>query len=759
MASSQPSVGSSIGRVDGADKVTGAALYVDDIVLPGMLFGRTVRSTVPHARLEAIDLDPGFSWDGLTVVFATDIPGTNVIRLLDNDQPALVPIGGRIRHVEEPLALIAGADEQRVAEALAHVRVRVEELPAVFDPVEALAGGAKVHGDDNVLCRLEIHKGDAQAALAKADRVIEGTYRTGAQEQMYIETQGVIAAWDELDGRPRLRVDGSVQCPFFVKTALEVLFGIEGDHCVVAQTVTGGAFGGKEDYPSLIAAHAALLAQKAGAPVKMVYSRSEDLAVTTKRHPSVIHHRLGLNADGTIAAIDIDLILDGGAYPTMSSVVLARAILHAAGPYRCAHTRVIARAAATNIPPHGAYRGFGAPQSTFAYERQMAKAARAMGMDPFAFRRLNMLRLGDTTSTGQKLENSVGSAEVLDAVEQQLALPAPTPPALPAGAPIKRGRGLAFYFHGAGFTGRGEERIKGTSAVALAGDGAFEVRVAAVDMGQGSNTTLAQIAADALGVPFEAVRMARPETDRVPNSGPTVASRTCMVVGSVVEKAALQLRARLEAFGEEKGISGGLREVGARHAEDVGPLEERATYKSPPGINFDDVKYEGDAYPCYGWAAFLVDLAVDLDTLEVSLERVIHAVDVGKAINPVIVRGQIEGGTLQALGWALWEHQVYQGGRVANRRMTDNIIPTASDAPDLETLIIEIPYPFGPHGAKGLGELPMDGPAAAVATALEEALADGRGKEGSDLIHLDEIPLLPEILHQLTTGEKGGSWL
>lgn len=755
MESSDGNVGTSIPRVDGDAKVSGTARYVDDISLPGMLFGRTVRSTVPHARLSGIHLDPGFTWDGLTVVTADDIPGTNIIKLLDNDQPALVPVGGRIRHAEEPVALIAGADEARVAEALRHVHLEVEELAAVFDPEAALAGEIKVHGEDNVLARLEIHKGDAEAAIATAARVIEGTYRTGAQEQMYIETQGVIADWrrDEA-GAPRAHVEGSLQCPFFVHTALKELLALDDDHVVVGQTVTGGAFGGKEDYPSLLAAHAVLLAKKAGAPVKMVYSRSEDLAVTTKRHPSIIHHRLGLHADGTIAAIDIDLILDGGAYPTMSSVVLARSILHAAGPYRCEHTRVIARAVATNTPPHGAFRGFGAPQSTFAYERQMTKAARALGLDPFAFRRLNMLRLGDTTSTGQKLESSVGSAEVLEAVEAQLAKPAPAPPLLPIGAPIKRGRGLAFYNHGAGFTGRGEERIKGTSAVAVASDGHFEVRVAATDMGQGSNTTLAQIAASALGVPFGAVRMVRPETDKVPNSGPTVASRTCMVVGAVVEKAAKQLRERLAAFGDEKGLGRDMIAVGRRYAEEHGSVEERATYRSPPGISFDDTTYRGDAYPCFGWAAIVVDVAVDTDTYEVFVERAIHAVDVGKAINPVIVAGQIEGGTLQALGWALWEHQVYQNGRVLNHRMTDNIIPTARDAPDLETLIIEVPYPYGPHGAKGLGELPMDGPAAAAAAALEEALADELGGT-----HLDEIPLLPEILASLTNGKPGGSWL
>lgn len=492
----------------------------------------------------------------------------------------------------------------------------------------------------------------------------------------------------------------------------------------------------------MIAAHAALLARKAGRAVKLVYERDEDVAATTKRHPARIHHKLGLTREGRFVAAEVDLLLDGGAYATLSEVVLSRAVLHSIGPYRVENVRVVGRVLATNHPPHGAFRGFGAPQATFAYERQVQKAARRVGLDPFALRRLNMFRLGDVTATGQVLKHSVGSAEVLDAVEAALAAPPPHHRPRHAGGRL-RGRGVAFCFHGSGFTGSGEERLKGQAEVAVAADGAFEVRAGSTDIGQGALTTFAQIAADALGLPPEAVRVPQACTAIVPDSGPTVASRTCMVVGAVVEAAARQLRAKLEGWAREQGLDAGDLRAVARAWLAAHPGEEATathTYAPPPGIVWDDATYSGDAYPVYGWAACVVDLAVDEDTSEVTVERCVHAVDVGKAIHPRIVQGQIDGGTLQALGWALWESVLYRDGKVLNDRMTNSIIPTAIEAPELETLLVEVPYPHGPHGAKGVGEIPMDGPAAAVANAIAAAL---------DGLPADELPLLPETLHRL----------
>jgi CO/xanthine dehydrogenase Mo-binding subunit len=423
--------------------------------------------------------------------------------------------------------------------------------------------------------------------------------------------------------------------------------------------------------------------------------------------------------------------------------VLSRGVLHAAGPYRCPVTRVRGRVVATNYPPHGAFRGFGAPQTTFAYERQMQKLARARGEDAIALRKRLALRSGDSTSTGQVLGFSVGTDEVFAAVER-VAGPAPARSGTnAAGAPVRRGRGFVFYFHGAGFTGSGEQRLAGKATVAACADGSFEVRSSSTDIGQGAITMFVQIAAAALGVDTGRVTVIDPSTANVPDSGPTVASRTCMVVGGVVDRAARALRTRLEAWGAEHGVAGDLAAIARAHGEVAGEMTEMVQYQPPPGIQWDDVTYTGSAYPVYGWAACLVDVSVDTDTYEVTIERCVHAVDVGKAINPVIVKGQIEGGTLQALGWAVIENVVYKDGRVWNANMTNCIVPTFADAPEIETLLVEVPYPFGPSGAKGVGEIPMDGPAAAVANAVEDALGCA----------FDALPVSPE-----TVARSRASW-
>jgi CO/xanthine dehydrogenase Mo-binding subunit len=416
-------------------------------------------------------------------------------------------------------------------------------------------------------------------------------------------------------------------------------------------------------------------------------------------------------------------------------VVLSRGVLHAAGPYKCATTRVRGRVVATNHPPHGAFRGFGAPQTTFAYERQMQKLALLRGEDPLAVRKRLALRSGDTTSTSQTLGYSVGTDEVIAIIEQAAGAP-PAKDGTRNGTPVKRGRGVAFYFHGAGFTGSGEQRLAGKASVARLrrnvpghdpGPAHFEVRTSSTDIGQGAITIFTQIAAMALGVEPEKVRVVDPSTDHVPDSGPTVASRTAMVVGGLVDKAARALREKFDAY----KAAGGAGDSG-------GEIVTTCEYVPPPGIAWDDATYTGSAYPCYGWAACLVDVSVDVDTFEVHVDRCVHAVDVGKAINPTIVRGQIDGGTLQALGWAILEDVIYKEGKVMNANMTNCIVPTFADAPELETHIVEVPYPFGPSGAKGVGEIPMDGPAAAVANAVENALGCA----------FDALPLSPEAVRK-----------
>jgi CO/xanthine dehydrogenase Mo-binding subunit len=720
VSEAKPPVGASVPRVDGVAKVTGRARYLDDLDAPGAWYGATVRSTIAHGVLEALDLDPKFDWSQVVVATAADVPGANHITLIENDQVAIVPIGGRVMHVDEALALVAAPTKALAMAAAKAIKPRIKPLPAVFTIEDSLAATQKLYGDTNVFKQFLIRKGHAadaelDAVFAKAAQVIEGDYYTSPQEQMYIEPQAMMADWDG----ERCYIVGSMQCPYYVHKAMKPLLGVDADGVVITQSVTGGGFGGKEEYPSMLAAHVAVLAKKAKHRVKIVYDRDEDIAATTKRHPAWTKSRWAIDAKGEIMAMDVDVVMDGGAYLTLSPVVLSRGVLHAAGPYKCPVVRVRGRVVATNHPPHGAFRGFGAPQTTFPYERQMAKLARARGEDPLEIRKRLALRSGDTTATGQELGFSVGTDEVLAAIERVAGTP-PEKNGTRNGAPVRRGRGIIFYFHGAGFTGSGEQRLAGRACVARTADGRFEVRSSSTDIGQGAITMFSQIAAAGLGVDSTDIDVVDPSTAQVPDSGPTVASRTCMVVGGLVDRASRQLRERLDA-GEGK---------------DGSEVAVTLQYEPPPGIHFDDATYTGAAYPCFGWAACLVDVSVDLDTYEVHVDRCVQAVDVGKAINPVIVKGQIEGGTLQALGWAVLENVVYKDGKVMNANMTNCIVPTFADAPDLETILVEVPYPFGPGGAKGVGEIPMDGPAAAVANAVEDALGCA----------FDALPLSPEAV-------------
>jgi CO/xanthine dehydrogenase Mo-binding subunit len=732
-----PPVGASLPRVDGVAKVTGRARYLDDLDAPGVWHGATVRSKVAFGVLEGIDLAPAFDWSQVVVATADDIPGMNTIAMIEDDQPALVRIGDRVMHMDEAIALVAAPTRALAFEALKHVKLRIRAMTPVFTYEDSLAVKQPLYKDTNVFKQFQIRKGHAEdaeidAVFARAAKVIEGTYTTSPQEQMYIEPQAMMAEWR--DGR--CYIVGSMQCPYYVHKAMKALLGCGPEGVVITQSVTGGGFGGKEEYPSMLAAHVAVLAIKTKRAVKMIYDRDEDIAATTKRHPCRTHHRLAVDAAGEIIGLDIDVVMDGGAYLTLSPVVLSRGVLHAAGPYRCPVVRVRGRVIATNHPPHGAFRGFGAPQTTFAYERQMQKLAIALGEEPMALRKRLALRSGDTTATGQLLGFSVGTDEVIAAVENVAGTVPVREGTSPNGSPIRRGRGVCFYFHGAGFTGSGEQRLAGKAEVAVTTEGLFEVRSSSTDIGQGSITMFTQIAAAALDIDATHVTIVDPSTAAVPDSGPTVASRTCMVVGSLVDQAARALKLKLEAWGKENGFAGCSLPELAKARAPHGEISHTEQYVPPPGIHFDDVTYTGAAYPVYGWAACLVDVTVDLDTYEVTLDRCVQAIDVGKAINPSIVKGQIEGGTLQALGWALLENVVYKDGKVWNANMTNCIVPTFADAPDLETILIEVPYPFGPSGAKGVGEIPMDGPAAAVANAVENALG----------VAFDTLPISPEAI-------------
>lgn len=690
-------VGRNVSRKDGIGKATGRAKYADDLVFPGMLHGRTIRSTIPRGRIKSIKL--AFDTTGFTIVDARDIPGRNVVDLIEQDQPFLAERD--IRHVAEPILLLAHENLERLNAA--RVDVEYEELEPLFD----------AETSDGILKAIDINKGDVDAAMASADVIVEGTYRTGHQEHVYIEPNGVIA----IPENGGVAVFGSMQCPFYVIKALKAMLGAHAEIRVV-QTETGGGFGGKEEYPSMIAGHAALLALKSGRPVKIVYDRLEDMVATTKRHPSIVRHRTGVMRDGRIVAMDVDVLLDGGAYVTLSPVVLSRGCIHAAGPYRCENTRIRGRAVATNTPPNGAFRGFGAPQTEFAIEVQMDRIAATLGMDEVALREMNALRPGDSTATGQILREDTSALAVLDEAVRR--------------SDFRRKRdeyrgtnraiGLALFFHGAGFTGSGERHLNSRARLDLTENG-VRIAVGSTEIGQGTRTMHAQIVADALNIPYENIEVAQPDTSVVADSGPTVASRTCMVVGKILEECATTMRDTLGSLTP--------REYFAQH----GSFSVERKYEPPGWIEWDDHTYRGDAYATYGWGCDVAELEIDPDTFEVKPIRLTAVQEFGRPIHPALARGQIEGGSAQGLGYALLERVVMRDGAMANGQLTNYTIPTTLDTPDIDVVMLENPYPGGPFGAKGLGELPMDGPAPAVVNALRNFGLDVR-----------EIPATPEHL-------------
>jgi len=742
-ASEHGIVGASVLRKEGRDKVMGAARYVDDIRFPGMLHGATVRSKIARGKIERISFSPEIHWDEYVIATAKDIPGKNCIALILDDQPCLAD--GVINHPEEPVVLLAHPDKYALAKGVEGVVIESDPLPAVYSMQESEKETEIIWGTDNIFKSFLIEKGDVDQVWAEADHIVEGEYFTGAQEHLYIENNGMIAAFDPAAG---ITVWGSLQCPFYVHKALMALCGLPEEKVRVVQMETGGAFGGKEEYPSMIAAHAAILAMKSGRPVKIVYDRLEDMVATTKRHPSRTRHRTALSKDGRILGGDIDVTIDGGAYATLSSVVLSRATIHAGGPYFWPSVRIRSKAVATNMPPHGAFRGFGAPQSLFAMERHMDRIAKVVGFSPEEVRRRNFLQPGQTTTTEQIIREPINLSGLLnkslayagyEEKKKRFSLENKT-------GRIKKGMGIAAFLHGAGFTGSGERYLDSVVGIEGTADGSVRILVSSTEFGQGTNTVLCQIASEALGIPYEYVTIAQADTTIVPNSGPTVASRTAMIVGNLVRSAAIGLRQTLQSDGKLAASYTTEEFIRAcrKHVEKKGVLRSLARYSSPEGIFWDDVSYKGEAYAAYAWAVYIAEVSVDLTSYSVKVEDFVALQEIGKVLHPVLAKGQIIGGVAQAIGLALYEKVLWQDGRMLNGQMTNYIMPASCDLPPIRVIFEEIGNPHGAYGAKGIGELPMDGPAPAIVNAVVDALG----------IAFDSVPLLPEDIFGTMTSHS-----
>jgi len=767
-------IGRSIPRIDALSKACGQEQYIADMDFPEALEAVTLRSTVPRGKIKSIRFDPQFKWDDFIIITAKNFPGNNVVAMIQSDYPALVL--ENINFCGEAIALIAGETREKVLTALKHISVEIEPLHPIFTIEESLLLKEIIRKPDNVLARWKIVKGDVEEGIKKSDLVVEGEYRTGTVEHAYLETNGVVAI--PLNGGG-IKVIGSMQCPYYVKNALKRAFNLPDEKVIVEQAPTGGGFGGKEDFPSVLAVHAVAIALKAHRPVKLLYPRDEDIISSSKRHPSLVRHKTGVMKDGTLLAMQIEFFLDGGAYSTMSPVVLQRGVIHATGPYRCPNVLIEGKALATNHVPRGAFRGFGTPQAIFAIERHMDTIASKLGMDPATIREKNAFRIGDRTSTGQLLKESVSAGLVLDRAMEMTEFKKKWWEGVNLNKyshclernnynrHVRRGIGLSLYWHGSAFTGGGEMRIKAKAGIRMAEDGkGIEILSSTVEMGQGYQTVISQIAAEALEVDISMIRVAKADTSIVPDSGPTVASRTTMVVGAVVKKACekmiISLCKFLESdspqknakivyksgfFYDENGkLIESLQSACKKYLRSQGQGEFIEEYTLPPGHCWNDETMEGDAYPCYGWGADVVEVEVDMDTFEITPVRVTTVFDAGKAINPQTATGQFEGGTLQALGWGYLEEVKYDSGKPLNENFSTYIIPTASDTPLFQTEIVEIPFSHGPYGAKGIGELPYDGAAPALVSAIENATG----------LHITEIPVTPELLLEKWTKNLKG---
>lgn len=736
------SISRSVPRQDAVGKSGGATPYIADMTFEGMLYARTLRSDRPRARIAAVDIPP--LPDGYVIVDRRDIPGRNRMKLIFDDWPFLAE--EVVNHVGEPILLVVGPERELLDSLLAQIVVHYEDLPAVLtleaadyarrhaEPSEDSHSQAPdpppIYGADNCFARYELVKGHPEAFFAQASsagqgvRILEGIYTTGYQEHVYIEPQGFVGKVEE---GGKVTVYGSMQCPYYVKKALVELLACHSDRVRVVQTTTGGAFGGKEEYPSILAGHVALAALKTGRPVQLILDRKEDIEASTKRHPAVFRYRTAFDEGGNILAMDVDIKLNGGAYAGLSSVVLQRAMFAATGVYRVDHVRVRGAVLATNTPPTGAFRGFGAPQAFFAIEMHMEHLARELGREPLEFKMAHALRQGDTTITEGRVWQPVKLPEMVVRLEElsgyrrkRQAIEQARSSAGPKADGSLRGIGASLFFHGCGFTGDGEQNlIKARARLAKRADGKVEILVANVDMGQGPQTTLRKVVAERLGIPLDDVVYDNPDTDRVADSGPTVASRTAMIVGRLLERAAIELEARWHESEE---------------------LEVVVDYRQPDFVRWDQQKLKGDAYPTYAWGANVIEVEVDPVTLEISVLGAWGVYDVGVPLDEQIIRGQLEGGLVQGLGYATIEVMTLKDGRILQNSLTDYIIPSARDVPPIETDLVLNPYEDGPFGAKGAGELPLVGAAPALAAAVQHALG----------VRVYDIPVTPEYLLRIS---------
>ncbi|MDF2610573.1 MAG: xanthine dehydrogenase family protein [Lachnospiraceae bacterium] len=687
-------------KKDHYEKVNGSAIYIADMSKADMLHGKFLRSVKAKAKIIEIKL-PALP-DGYCIVDYKAVPGVNRVAIIVNDQPIYAE--DQVNYIGEAILMVVGPDSSVIDGILKEIIVVYEEEDAIFD-IDHVAEYA---------CSYSYQKGDINNAFTLAAKVIEETFVTGYQEHVYIEPNGIIAEYK--DGK--ISVYGSMQCPYYVKGAIRQAMGLPDNQVQIVQTTTGGAFGGKEDYPSVLGAQVAVAAYRAGKPVRVIFDRREDMSVTTKRHPAKIMIKTALDEQYHVIGISVDITFNGGAYAGLSSVVLQRAMLAALGVYQFPNLKVNGRVAITNTVPTGAFRGFGGPQSEFAIETHMSHLAQIAGKEALAYKAEHFVKQGEETPTGGKFYDPIKLGEMVAKAESLSDYSNKRIEYSKLRGRMRKGIGMSIFLHGCGFTGSAErDHIKAKVKLEKKEDNSIEILVSNTDMGQGLKTTLSKIVAKVLELPLEKIKMVNPDTDRVPDSGPTVASRSVMTVGKLLERAAIRLKnewkdGEYQAFEED--------------------------YVHPDLIPWDIKTFTGDAYPTYSWGINVVEVEVDTLTATTEITGTWGVFDLGTAIDDTIIRGQMEGGMLQGLGYGSMENMTELNGFIRQNSITDYIIPTAMDTPKIETALIYNPYSGGPFGAKGAGELTLIGTAPAYVAAVEHAAQ----------VKANKIPFLPEDLMQ-----------
>ena len=748
-------LGKSINRPDAPSKTTGETRFLTDIAVDNMAHGAPVYSSIPFGEYTSIDLSEAKKVDGyIDFVSAKDIPAENQIGVIVPDQPLFAD--KTVRFIGDSIGLVVAETHEAAIEAAKAVSISYAEKTPYYTIDESRDAEDNFIDESNLACHHKVRKGDIQKGFVESDQIIEARFKTPYQEHYYLEPQACIAS---PDGSDKMKILGSLQCPFYIQKAIARVFDWPYENILVAQAPTGGAFGGKEDIPSEVCARAAVAAMKINRPVKVVYTRHDDAQLTSKRHPFQMYYKVGVKNDGTLVSADILLEENAGAYATLSTVVSYRSCAQAMGPYVIPNIHVDSNSYLTNLPTTGAFRGFGSPQAAFGHERMMDVIANELGIGPMALRLKNVIKPGDQTQTAQVLNESVGAEETIQEAAKLAKWDTFNPT---KDGRYKYGLGMSSIHYGNCLGAAGWHMDGSGVNIKLFPDGNVHVAYGLVEMGQGSETAVRQMTAEAMGISMDRITVLPTNSAQVPDSGPAVASRNVVMTGNAIRNATKKFLPVLKNSAakwmscsiDDISISNDI--INDRSSGTEIQFHELCDYMGKtqtdmeftgwwhtPELDYDATTGIGEAYFSYSFATQIAKVKVDTLTGLVDVENIYAAYDVGKAINPSGIEGQVEGGSAQGIGWATTEDFKIKDGKVQTPNLTTYLLPTALDSADVETTIVEKPEPEGPWGAKGIGEPSIIPTAGAVANAVSNAIG----------IQMNEIPLTPERVLNALNGK------